>query len=90
MSYNSSFNLSEKGGKDFRNPFTKPGHTQTRNGVRPGNPICQKTPTSDPRTNPLCVFTDPHDYEDAYQYEGLLTTTIRTDYMHATLEPSLP
>ena len=34
MSYNSSFNLSEKGGKDYRNAFTKPGHTQTRNGSR--------------------------------------------------------
>ena len=89
MSYNSSFNLSEKGGRDYRNAFTKPGHTQTRNGVRPNNPLCQKTATNDPRTSPLCVFTDPHDYEDAYQYEGLLTTTLRTDYMHATLQPSL-
>jgi hypothetical protein len=89
MSYNSSFNLSEKGGRDYRSPLTKPGHTQTRNGAQPGNPLCQKTATFDPRTSPLCTFTDPHDYEDAYQYEGILTTTLRTDYMHGKLEPGL-
>ena len=86
MSYNSSFNLSEKGGKDFRNPVTKAGHTQTRNGPRPGNPLCQGAAA---RTSPLCVFTDNHDYEDAYQYEGFLTTTLRTDYMHGKLTPGI-
>jgi hypothetical protein len=86
MAYNSSFNLSEKGGKDFRNPYTKPGHTQTRNGPRPGNPLCQGAAA---RTSALCTFVDPHDYEDAYQYEGVLTTTLRTDYMHAKLQPSV-
>ena len=86
MSYNSSFNLSEKGGKDYRNPYTKPGHTQTRNGPRPGNPNCRGAAA---RTSPLCIYADPHDFEDAYQYEGILTTTLRTDYMHATLQPSL-
>jgi hypothetical protein len=87
MSYNSSFNLSEKGGNDYRNAFTKPGHTQTRNGKLRDNPLCADAATA--RTSPLCIFTDPHDYEDAYQYEGILTTTLRTDYMHATLQPSL-
>ena len=85
MSYNSSFNLSEKGGKDYRNAYTKPGHTQTRNGKLANNPSCSDAATA--RTSPLCIFTDPHDYEDAYQYEGLLTTTFRTDYMHGKLEP---
>jgi hypothetical protein len=83
MSYNSSFNLSEKGGKDYRNPYAKPGHTQTRNGRLRGNPLCQDASA---RTSPLCIFLDPHDYEDAYQYEGILTTTVRTDYMHGTLQ----
>jgi hypothetical protein len=85
-SYNSSFNVSEKGGMDYRSGLTKLGHTQTRNGPQAGNPLCQGRQA---RTNPLCVFIDPHDYEDAYQYEGILTTTVRTDYMHAKLEPSL-
>ena len=86
MSYNSSFNLSEKGGMDYRNALAKPGHTQTRNGPQPNNPLCQGAGA---RTSPLCTFIDPHDYEDAYQYEGILTTTLRTDYMHAKLEPAL-
>jgi hypothetical protein len=86
MAYNSSFNLSEKSGKDFRNGTTKLGHTQTRNGVLAGNPTCQGAAA---RTSPLCIYVDPHDYEDAYQYEGVLTTTLRTDYMHAKLEPGL-
>jgi hypothetical protein len=86
MSYNSSFNLSEKGGRDYRNATAKLGHTQTRNGRLPGNPICADATA---RTNPLCIHLDPHDYEDAYQYEGVLTTTLRTDYMHATLQPGI-
>ncbi len=86
MSYNSQFNVSEKGGMDFRTAQVKPGHTNTRNGPLPGNALCQGAGA---RTNPLCVFIDPHDYEDAYQYEGFLTTTLRTDYMHGLLEPQL-
>ena len=86
MSFNNSFNLSEKGGKDYRNASTKPGHTNTRNGPQAGNPLCQGAGA---KTSPLCVFIDPHDYEDAYQYEGLVTTTLRTDYMHGLLEPQL-
>jgi hypothetical protein len=49
MSYNSSFNLSEKGGMDFRNAFTKPGHTQTRNGKLPNNPACADRPRAGQR-----------------------------------------
>jgi hypothetical protein len=86
MSYNSSFNLSEKGGRDYRNASAKPGHTQTRNGPRPNNPLCRGAGA---RTSSLCVFTDPHDYEDAYQYEGFLNTTIQTDYMHGRLSPRI-
>src|SRR5262249_11291410 len=85
-SYNNSFNLSEKGGMDFRNANPKPGHTNTRNGPIKGNPACQGAQAF---TSPLCVQIDPHDYEDAYQYEGLLTTTFRTDYIHGKLEPQL-
>ncbi len=86
MSFNNSFNLSEKGGKDFRNANSKPGHTNTRNGPQPNNPLCRGAGA---RTSSLCVFTDPHDYEDAYQYEGLLTTTLRTDYFHGRLTPQV-
>jgi hypothetical protein len=84
MSYNSSFNLSEKGGRDYRNANPKPGHPQTRQGPIPGNPTCQGAQA---RTNPLCIHVDPHDFEDAYQYEGFLNTTIQTDYMHGKLQP---
>jgi hypothetical protein len=86
MSYNSSFNLSEKGGKDYRNASAKPGHTQTRTGPQPNNPLCRGAGA---RGNALCVFLDPHDYEDAYQYEGFLNTTVQTDYMHGRLSPRL-
>jgi len=86
MAYNSSFNLSEKGGMDFRNANTKPGHPSTRNGPMPGNPLCQGPGA---RRSPICVFIDPHDYEDAYQYEGFLNTTLQTDYLHGLLTPRL-
>jgi hypothetical protein len=85
-SYNSQFNLSEKGGKDFRNGNAKPGHPQTRMGPIPGNAQCQGKQSF---TNPFCIHVDPHDYEDAYQYEGFLTTTVRSDYMHGRLTPSI-
>ena len=86
-SYNSSFNVSEKGGMDYRNATTKLGHPNTRQGKLAGNPLCADAAAS--RTNPLCQYVDPHDYEDAYQYEGFLQTTVRTDYMHGKLEPQL-
>jgi hypothetical protein len=86
MAYNSSFNLSEKGGMDFRNANAKPGHPQTRDGVIPGVAACQGKAAL---TNPLCQTINPHDYEDAYQYEGFLTTALLTDYMHGRLEPRL-
>ena len=86
MAYNSSFNLSEKGGMDFRNANTKFGHPNTRNGPVKGAPGCTGAAS---RTSPLCVQIDDHDYEDAYQYEGFLNTTIQTDYLHGTLQPRL-
>jgi hypothetical protein len=85
-SYNSQFNLSEKGGKDFRSGQAKPGHPQTRMGPIPGNALCKGKQAF---SNPFCIHVDPHDYEDIYQYEGFLTTTVRTDYMHGRLEPSI-
>jgi hypothetical protein len=86
MSYNSSFNLSEKGGRDYRNANPKFGATNTVNGPIPGNALCQGRQA---RTNPLCVQIRPHDYEDAYQYEGFLTTTVQTDYLHGKLTPRI-
>jgi hypothetical protein len=86
MAFNSSFNLSEKGGMDFRNANTKFGHTNTRNGPVKGAPGCTGAAS---RTSPLCVQIDDHDYEDAYQYEGFLNTTLQTDYLHGTLQPRL-
>jgi hypothetical protein len=87
MSYNSSFNLSEKGGRDYRNANTKPGHTNTVNGPVKGSPSCPGGLAT--RTSPLCVQINDHDYEDAYQYEGFLTSTVQTDYLHGLLSPRL-
>jgi len=86
MAYNSAFNLSEKGGMDFRNANPKLGHPATRNGPIKGQPACQGKAS---RTSPICVQIDDHDYEDAYQYEGFLNTTLQTDYLHGTLTPRL-
>ena len=83
-SYNSSFNISEKGGRDYRNANAKPGHPQTRQGPIAGNPLCQGKAAY---TSALCVYIDPHDYEDAYQYEGFMQATVRTDYLHGQLQP---
>jgi hypothetical protein len=86
-SYNSSFNLSEHGGLDFRNPYLKPGtHLQTQSRPMPNNPDCQGKQAYN---NPLCATTNPHDYEDAYQYEGFLQTAFQTDYLHGKLEPRI-
>jgi len=86
MSYNSFFNLSEKGGRDYRNANPKLGHTNTRNGPIKGNPNCQGAAS---RTSAFCVQVNDHDFEDAYQYEGFLQTTVQTDYLHGQLSPRL-
>jgi uncharacterized protein DUF1302 len=86
LSYNSFFNVSEKGGLDYRNGTTKPGHPQTRLGPIAGVPGCQGKQSF---SNPLCIHIDPHDYVDAYQYDGFLQAAFRTDYVHGTLEPGL-
>jgi len=86
-SYNSSFNLSEHSGLDFRNPVTKPGkHLQSMSRPMKNNPTCQG---SQAYNNPLCASTYAHDFVDAYQYEGFLQTAIQTDYMHGSLQPRI-
>jgi hypothetical protein len=85
-SFNSSFNLSEKGGKDYRNANPKFGHTQTVNGPIAGNALCQGRAS---RTSPLCVQINDKSFEDAYQYEGFANWTVQTDYLHGTLSPRL-
>jgi hypothetical protein len=82
-SYTSSINVSNG---DFRTAQAKPGHPQTRLGPIPGVRGCQGAQA---RSNPLCIFIDPHDYTQAYRYDGLFQATLRTDYMHARLEPQL-
>ncbi|HEV7734692.1 MAG TPA: DUF1302 family protein [Candidatus Binatia bacterium] len=86
---NNSFNLSEKGGRDFRNPYTKPGKRQAVAGRIKGIPICERGAATDPRDNPLCVKANPHDFQDAYQYEGFIQTALQTDYLHGKLSPRL-
>jgi hypothetical protein len=84
MAYNSQFNLSEKGGMDFRNPQAKPGKRQARSIANGLSDTC-KGKTA--KNNPLCVTAVPKDFEDAYQYEGFLTTALQTDMMHGKLSP---
>ncbi len=86
MAYNSSFNLSEKGGLDFRNPQAKPGKRQARSIANGLSPSCTGKGA---KNNPLCVTAVPKDYEDAYQYEGFLTTAIQTDMLHGSLSPRI-
>jgi hypothetical protein len=94
MAFNSSFNLSEKGGRDFRNPIAKPGKRQaqaTDTGLGVPDPVtgrrsCQGRAA---RNNPLCVTAIPKNFEDAYQYEGFLTTAIQTDMFHGKLSPRI-
>jgi hypothetical protein len=84
MAFNSQFNLSEKGGRDFRLPLAKPGKRQARSIA---NGLSDQCTGKDAKNNPLCVTAVPHDFEDAYQYEGFLTTAIQTDMMHGKLSP---
>lgn len=86
--FNNSFNLSEKGGKDYRNPQTKPGFMQAESGVIPRLPeTCG--PGKKARNNPLCVRTVSRYFEDAYQYEGFFQFAFQTDMFHGKFTPRL-
>jgi hypothetical protein len=87
MAFNSSFNLSERNGRDYRNPIAKPGKVQARSFANGLSPQC--TVRNDAKNNPFCVTAVPTDYEDAYRYEGFLTTAIQTDMMHGKLSPRI-
>jgi hypothetical protein len=84
MAYNSQFNLTEKGGMDFRLPQAKPGKRQARSIANGLSDACKGKSA---KNNPLCVTAVPKDYEDSYQYEGFLTTALQTDMMHGKLSP---
>jgi hypothetical protein len=95
MAFNNSYNVSETGGRNFRNPFAKPGKRQAESiptgltGVDGnGNPtrLCRGRAA---RNDPLCVTAVATNFEDAYQYEGFLTTAIQSDFMHGKLSPRL-
>lgn len=85
--FNNSFNLSEKGGKDYRNPQTKPGFMQAESGVIPRLEACG--PGKKARNNPLCVRTIDRWFEDSYQYEGFFQFAFQTDMFHGKLTPRL-
>ena len=87
MAFNSSLNLSEGPGRDFRNAQAKPGLSQTQNVATGLGTTC--VAGKNPGKNPLCVTAVPKNFEDAYKYEGFLTTTLQTDYMHGKLEPRI-
>ena len=85
--FNGSFNLSELfGGLDYRNPNTKPGKLNAQSGPIRGVAGCQGRQA---RRSPLCVRTPPHNFVDAYAFEGFLQTALQTDYMHGKLTPRL-
>jgi hypothetical protein len=85
MAYNSSYNLSETAGRDFRSPQAKPGLSQATSVITGVGTTCVKGNHS--RNNPLCVTAVAKNFEDQYKYEGFLTTALQTDMMHGKLEP---
>jgi len=87
LSYNSEFNLSEKGGRDYRWPNTKPNAPAggASIGPIPGVEGCQTRQQW--KGNPLCVRVNPRAFEDRYQYEGFFQFALQTDYMHGRLQP---
>src|SRR5262245_2402276 len=87
VAFNGSVNLSELfTGEDYRSPLTKPDQPQAENGPIPGIPVCRGAAAN---TNPLCVHTDPKNFEDQSTFEGFFQSVLRTDYMHGRLEPQL-
>jgi hypothetical protein len=86
-SFNSEFNLSEKGGRDYRWPNTKPDRPAggAAIGAIPGNAGCPGG--AETRNNPLCVRVNPHSFEDRYQYEAFFQFALQSDYMHGRLSP---
>ncbi len=92
LAYNSSFNISETSGNDFRNAYAKPGKRQaesTITGLTPAGTPCQQRGAQGAKNNPLCVTAIPKNFEDAYRYEGFLTTALQTDMMHGKLAPRI-
>jgi Protein of unknown function (DUF1302) len=87
MAYNSSYNLSETAGRDFRSPQAKPGKSQAQSIITGVGTTCVKGKHS--RNNPLCVTAVPTSFEDQYKYEGFLTTAIQTDMLHGKLSPRI-
>jgi hypothetical protein len=86
MAFNSSYNLSEDSSHDFRSPSAKPGKSQTQNVPTGLGTVCKGKAAA---TNPLCVTAVPTNFEDQYKYEGFVTTTLQTDYLHGSLEPRI-
>jgi hypothetical protein len=84
MAYNSSFNISETSGKDYRNAYAKPGKMQAQSIPNGLSSTCTGNKA---RNNPLCVTAVPTNFEDAYRYEGFLTTALQTDMLHGKLSP---
>jgi len=86
LSYNSEFNLSEKTGRDYRWPNTKPGKPSggASNGPVKGIENCAPGKA---RNNPLCIRVNPNDFYDRYQYEGFFQAALQTDYMFGKLQP---
>jgi hypothetical protein len=86
MAYNSQYNLSETGGRDFRSPQAKPGKSQAQAVPTGLSSTCKGKAAFN---NPLCVTAVATNFEDQYKYEGFLTTAIQTDMMHGKLSPRI-
>jgi hypothetical protein len=87
--FNGSINTSERDGRDFRSPLTKPGKAQSVVGPVPGAKICKNPSALPPSLQMLCVSTPPKNFEDQYKFEGFLQTAVQTDYMHGRLSPRI-
>ena len=93
MAFNGSINMTERRGMDFRNPSPKPGKAAAELAAIPGSNICTPQNVANPAfptaLKQLCVVTPPKNFEDAYKFEGFLTTAVQTDYMHGRLQPRI-
>jgi hypothetical protein len=90
--FNGSINMSERQGRNFRNPQPKPDDPTFKRlpvtpGVIDGVSGCSNLKAA--RANPLCVKIHPNVFEDAYKFEGFLQTVLQTDYLHGRLTPRM-
>jgi hypothetical protein len=89
MAFNGSYNLSEDGDTDYRNPNPKPGRPVQFLGRVPGIALCDNIAAAPAAVRGLCIQTRNQNFEDLNQFEGFLQTALLTDYWHGRLSPRI-